>query len=47
MANNKKENNKGVWKKGDIDVVKIVYKGKVYDHVPTKEEKEKADKRKK
>lgn len=43
----KSTSNKGEWKKGDVDVVKIVYKGKVYDHVPTKEEKEKADKRKK
>lgn len=40
MAEKKKDNKKFVWQKGDVEVTKIVYLGKVFDHVPTEAEKQ-------
>lgn len=38
------DNNKGVWKDGDLKFGRIVYYGKKFDHVPTEEEKAEARK---
>ena len=43
MADNEKKNDKGVWEKGDLEVLKVVYKGKVVKtNKPEKDTKKKS-----